>query len=294
MSDRTGGHLEVLSTGPLALLEDLGRRGHAGIGVGRSGAADRGALRLANRLVANPEELAAIEITFGGLGVVARGCDVWVAVVGASVPLRVDRSAEAARSVVLLRDGQQLSVGPPEHGLRSYLAVRGGFDVVATLGSRSADIMSDIGPGPLAVGDLLPIGPAPSDFPLLDHAPAIPRQKGIVTLGVVRGPRDEWIEDPDLLVHTTWSASDRSNRVGMRLEGERLAYQPGREDEQLPSEGAYRGAIQVPSGGQPVVFLADHPVTGGYPVVAVVIDADVDRAAQVRPGQSLRFRWVQP
>lgn len=286
-------HLEVLSTGPLALPEDLGRRGHAGIGVGRSGAADRGALRLANRLVANPEGFAAIEITFGGLEVVAHGCDAWIAVTGAPAPLSVDGSAAAARSVVLLRDGQHLAVGQPEHGLRSYLAVRGGFDVAETLGSRSSDIMSDIGPGALAVGDLLPIGPAPSDFPALDLAPAAPAPEGIVTLGVVRGPRDEWIDDVDLLVNETWSASDRSNRVGMRLEGQRLAHRSDRRDDQLPSEGAYRGAIQVPPGGQPVVFLADHPVTGGYPVVGVVIDADVDRAAQVRPGQSLRFRWVR-
>jgi allophanate hydrolase subunit 2 len=105
-----------------------------------------------------------------------------------------------------------------------------------------------------------------------------------------RRPRADWIDDPAALTRTTWTVSSRSDRVGMRLDGEPLRRTDKRE---LPSEGMVRGAIQVPPGGEPVVFLADHPVTGGYPVVAVVVDADVDRAAQVRPGQSVRFRLVE-
>ena len=100
----------------------------------------------------------------------------------------------------------------------------------------------------------------------------------------------DWVADPTALVRTTWTVSSRSDRVGMRLDGEPLRRTDKRE---LPSEGMVRGAIQVPPGGEPVVFLADHPVTGGYPVVAVVVDADVDQAAQVRPGQSVRFRLVE-
>jgi allophanate hydrolase subunit 2 len=110
-------------------------------------------------------------------------------------------------------------------------------------------------------------------------------------LRAVPGPRADFLADPQELFRTTWTASARSDRVGMRLEGGRLERNgPG----ELPSEGMVRGAIQVPPGGEPVLFLADHPVTGGYPVAAVVVDRDVDRAAQVRPGQSVRFVPARP
>jgi allophanate hydrolase subunit 2 len=109
---------------------------------------------------------------------------------------------------------------------------------------------------------------------------------------VVPGPRDDWIADADALVHTVWVASDRSDRVGMRLQGRPLAHRnPGR---QLPSEGATRGAIQVPPNGLPVILGPDHPVTGGYPVVGVIADHDIDKVAQVRPGQQVRLRWSRP
>jgi biotin-dependent carboxylase-like uncharacterized protein len=169
------------------------------------------------------------------------------------------------------------------------VAVRGGLDVPPVLGSRSRDVLAGLGPLPLAPGDVLPVGPGPAGLPGVDHLPP-PALPGDVELRVVRGPRDEWVRDPEVLVATTWTASPRSNRVGMRLTGGRLVHaDAGR---QLPSEGVHRGAVQVPPDGEPVLFLADHPVTGGYPVVGVVVDADVDRAAQVRPGRQVRFRWV--
>jgi allophanate hydrolase subunit 2 len=155
------------------------------------------------------------------------------------------------------------------------------------LGSRSHDVMSGIGPPPLAPGTVLDVGAAPEGFPGVDVLPP-PRLDDDVVLSVVRGPRDGWLRDAEVLVRTWWTASERSNRVGMRLAGGRLEH---RETGQLPSEPTWRGAVQVPPSGEPVLFLADHPVTGGYPVVAVVVDADVDRAAQVRPGQAVRFRW---
>jgi allophanate hydrolase subunit 2 len=114
----------------------------------------------------------------------------------------------------------------------------------------------------------------------------------VVELLVVPGPRDDWFADPDALVHTDWVASDRSDRVGMRLVGRPLQYRY--PDRQLPSEGTTRGAIQVPPNGLPVILGPDHPVTGGYPVVGVVIDEDVDKIAQVRPGQSVRLHWARP
>jgi allophanate hydrolase subunit 2 len=105
----------------------------------------------------------------------------------------------------------------------------------------------------------------------------------------LRGPRDDWLADAEALAATEWTTSSRSDRVGIRLDGEPLQYHASRTGKELPSEGVVRGSIQVPPGGEPVVFLADHPVTGGYPVVAVVVDEDIDKAAQAVPGQQIRI-----
>jgi biotin-dependent carboxylase-like uncharacterized protein len=282
--------LEVLATGALALVEDMGRPGLAATGVGRSGAADRAALRLANRLVANPEDAAGIEVLFGGLAVRAHTL-LTVALAGAPAPADVDGTPVGHHAVLTLRAGQALRLGTPPTGLRTYLAVRGGIAVAPVLGSRSTDVLSGLGPERLRPGVVLPVGPEPDAAPLIDVAPVAVPPCGVATLRAVPGPRDDFLADPLALARGTWTASSRSDRVGMRLEGGRLE-RAGAEE--LPSEGIVRGAIQVPPGGEPVLFLADHPVTGGYPVVAVVLDADVDRAAQVRPGQQVRFVLVPP
>ena len=281
--------LEILATGPLALLEDLGRPGFAHLGVTRSGAADRQSHTLANRLVANPPDRATIEITFGGFSARVRGGAVAVAVTGADADPSVDGITFGTNSIHHLRDGQVISLGTPRSGLRSYLAVRGGVDADPVLGSRSYDVMSAIGPRPLRSGDVLPVGEHAEDFPELDQAPVAPITADGVDLLVVPGPRDDWFADPDALVRTDWVASERSDRVGTRLTGSPLA--PRFPDRQLPSEGATRGAIQVPPNGLPVILGPDHPVTGGYPVIGVVADRDVDRMAQVRPGQHVRLSW---
>ena len=282
--------LEVVAVGPLALVEDLGRPGHGASGVGRSGAADRAALTLANRLVANDEGAAAVEVVFGGLAVRATSL-LTVALTGAAAPATVDGTPVGHHTVVDLRPGQVLRLGMPPTGLRTYLAVRGGIDVAPVLGSRSTDTLSGLGPAPLQTGDELPVGPEPAELPLIDVAPVCSPPGDTVVLHAVLGPRADFVADPAELTRTTWTGSSRSDRVGMRLEGGRLRRA---DDAEVPSEGMVRGAIQVPPSGEPVVFLADHPVTGGYPVVATVCDADVDRAAQVRPGQSVRFVVVPP
>jgi biotin-dependent carboxylase-like uncharacterized protein len=284
--------LEILRTGPLAVIQDLGRIGQADLGVGRSGAADRGAHRLANRLVANPDDRATVEVTFGGFAARVRGGDVDIAVTGADTDPTVNGIKFGTNSIQHVRDGQVISFGTPRAGLRSYLAVRGGICVTPVLGSRSYDVMSAIGPSPLHAGDQLPIGEHSADYPEIDQAPVAAITSDVVELSVVPGPRDDWFVDPDLLVHTDWVASDRSDRVGMRLVGRPLQY--CFPDRQLPSEGATRGAIQVPPNGLPVILGPDHPVTGGYPVVGVVIDEDMDKVAQVRAGQRVRLHWARP
>lgn len=281
--------LEVRHTGPLALVEDLGRPGLAHIGVTRSGAADRRAHRLANRLLVNPEDRATIEVTLGGFSARVLGGGLDITVTGADARPAIDGIPFGLNSVAHIREGQVVSLGVPRSGLRSYLGVRGGIAVAPILGSRSYDTLSDIGPPPLRPGDALPVGEPAGNFPELEQAPVAAISEGLVALRVMRGPRDDWCADPDALVRSTWLVSERSDRVGVRLSGAALEHRWPRR--QLPSEGAIRGAIQVPPNGQPVILGTDHPVTGGYPVIGVVIDDDLDTLAQLRPGQPVRLRW---
>lgn len=280
--------LEIVRPGPLATVQDLGRPGLASLGVGRSGAADVASFRLANRLVGNPESAAAIETTFGGLAVLARR-DLVVAVTGAPCPMTLDGRDAAHNAVLRVREGQMLELGPPRTGLRSYLSVRGGVDVAPVLGSRSSDVLSGIGPPPLGAEDSLPVGPAPEQQPTVEVAAVPLPAGGDVELRVVLGPRAGWFteEAVETLLSQPYEVTSESNRVGARLAGPELERD---RDEELPSEGMVCGSLQVPPSGQPTLFLADHPVTGGYPVIAVVLSTDVPAAAQARPGQRVRFR----
>lgn len=284
--------LEILRTGPLALIEDLGRVGFAHLGVSRSGAADRRAHTLANRLVANPDDRATIEVTLGGFAARVCGGGVDIAVTGADADPAVNGTLCGTNSIHHVCDGDVISLGTPRAGLRSYLAVRGGIDVEPVLGSRSYDVLSAIGPPPLRISEVLPIGEHTADYPPVDQAPVAAIDEHLIEMKAVPGPREDWLVDPDALVHTIWMASDRSDRVGMQLEGRPLRHR--RPDRQLPSEGMVRGAIQLPPNGLPVILGPDHPVTGGYPVVGVVTEDDIDKAAQIRPGQYVRLHWSRP
>ena len=285
--------LEVLAAGPLTLVQDLGRVGFAAVGVGRSGAVDRSAFRLGARLLAQPYTAAALEVTFGGLSVRARG-NVMLALTGAPSPADVDGRGVGFGGPFTLADGQILTLGAPPVGLRTYVSVRGGVNVPPVLGSRASDTLSGLGPEPLSAGDIVPVGPPPADFPNVDQAPTPAMPSETLILRALRGPRDDWLADPGALVATQWTASSRSDRVGMRLVGEPLQHHVSRQGQELPSEGVVRGSIQVPPAGEPVVFLADHPVTGGYPVVAVLVDEAMDQAAQAVPGQQIRIVLVGP
>jgi allophanate hydrolase subunit 2 len=139
---------------------------------------------------------------------------------------------------------------------------------------------------------VLPVGEHTADFPELDQAPVASFDEDLVELLVVPGPCDNWFTDPDALVHHDWVASDQSDRVGMRLVGPPLQHRWA--DRQLPSEGATRGAVQVPPSGQPLILGPDHPVTGGYPVIGVLADCAINRVAQIRPGQTVRLHWSRP
>jgi biotin-dependent carboxylase-like uncharacterized protein len=279
------GTVEVLRPGPFATIQDLGRTGYAAVGVPLSGAADLRSFALANALVGNPPKAAAIEATFGGLEVRAHSAVV-IAVTGAPCLVTIDGSAASFGAAVSVDAGAVVQVGSPRRGLRTYLAVRGGIDVPAVLGSRSTDVLAGIGPPALGRGSILPLGDMTDgavDPPIVHPVPAE------LAVHVQPGPRRDWFADNaiELLCASTWTVLMESNRVALRLHGPVL---PRRRDDELPPEGLVRGAIQVPPDGNPVLFLADHPVTGGYPVLAVVHEEDQWLAAQARPGRPISFR----
>ena len=301
--------LEVLRSGLLTTFQDDGRVA-ANMGVTGSGAADRTSSHLANALVGNPANTPVLEITGGGVRMRAIG-SVVVAVTGASADVTItgsrqsqdsqggsngtftpnspggcsgrtvlnasndaaDRTTIAMQQPVLLRDGDVLSIAPPTSGLRDYVAVRGGFGVATTLGSAATDTMSGIG---------LP-QPWPTDLP----KPGRPTD-----LYVRLGPRDDWFTAAGLsaFLTQTWTVTAQSNRVGLRLSG--AAPVERTDTRELASEATPSGAIEVPTSGQPVIFLRDQPVTGGYPVIAVLEPESLDVAGQLPPGACVRFHVV--
>jgi biotin-dependent carboxylase-like uncharacterized protein len=276
-------NLHVLETGPSVLVQDLGRVGWAHLGVPRAGALDAPAAALAHRIVGNPVEAAALEVLLGGLVVTAdRG--VWVAVTGARCEVIVDGRQREFGAAVWLPDGGTLRLGRPAAGLRSYLAVAGGIAVEQVLGSRSTDTLGRVGPLPVGVGDVLPLG-HPRQPPVAVDTPRPPPPG---PLRLLPGPRADRVDGDAvaLLCRTAYTVSPDSDRVGLRLVGDPL---PLATTDELPSEAMVLGAVQVPPDGRPVVFLADHPTTGGYPVVAVVDARDLWQCAQLRPGQSVGF-----
>ncbi|GGM73308.1 allophanate hydrolase [Longimycelium tulufanense] len=281
----------VERTGPQALVQDHGRSGFAPLGVPPSGALDQPSLRLANRLVGNPEEAAGLEVLLGGLRARAE-CSCTVAVTGPGVAVSVNGEAVGSHVPLHLAAGDVLELGTPATGLRSYVSVSGGIDVPVELGSRSTDVLSGLGPAPLRDGDVLPLGSATGVPRGADELP-VPSFPDQIEIPVLLGPRDDWFGAAlEQLWAGRWTVSAQSNRVGVRLEGSRLHRQERFDGVELPSEGMVTGAIQVPPNGLPVIFLADHPTTGGYPVIGVALPEALPLLGQARPGSTVHLRPV--
>ena len=287
--------LAIVKPGLLTTVQDLGRPGYAHLGVGRSGALDAPALARANELVGNPPSAAGLETTLTGVTLRAEA-DLTIAVTGAVAPITVDGQPVAFDAPVTVGAGAVIAVGSAQTGVRSYVAVAGGITVAPVLGSRATDTLSGLGPPPLRAGFVLPIGrPRAGVADLAASAPtgtatppASEPASGEVTVRIRWGPRHDWFSGSarDALLGQPYVMTPKSNRVGARLAGPTLTRTtPG----ELPSEGIVLGAIQVPADGQPLVFLADHPTTGGYPVIAVVERVALPLLAQARPGTTIRF-----
>jgi len=297
--------LRVKHPGLLTLVQDLGRAGLLDQGVGASGAMDQAALRAANRLVGNASHEGALETVGAGLSLQSQG-DTVLAVTGADAELTL-RTAQgrqwrvARYQALALADGDCLTIAACTAGLRCYVAVRGGFAMQAVLGSLSTDTLSQLGSPPLTAGQCLSVRPTtgnPAVIPQELPPPSLPRRDAEVVLDILPGPRADWFTPQalDRLTRQRWQVTPQSNRVGLRLCGDApLQRAAAFQDAELPSEGLVCGAIQVPPSGQPVLFLRDHPVTGGYPVIACVAEHHLDLAGQIPPGAIIRFRFpLQP
>jgi biotin-dependent carboxylase-like uncharacterized protein len=291
-------HVEVLAPGALTTIQDLGRPGWAHVGVPRSGAADRPALVLANRLLGNDDGDAALETTLAGPRLRFDG-PTDIALTGAPVRARVGERPVPLNEAFRVRAGDELKVGNANSGLRTYVAFRGGIGVPLVLGSAATDVLTGLGPAPLTRGDVLSLktvkaGPGGGRTiwpPAPEPPPPFTELPNSVVLRYIVGPRGDWFTDESVkrLGSEQFTVDQASNRIGLRLQGPPLERSRTAE---LPSEGLVPGAIQVPADGQPILLLVDHPTTGGYPVIAVVHSQDLPLAAQLRPGQQLRFAAI--
>ena len=283
--------LTILRSGLLTTVQDLGRPGYAALGVPQAGAMDPFALRLANRLVGNPEHLAGIEFTLAGPEIRCDS-DVWAAVTGSRFEATLDERAMAHAASFPIRRGQVLKIGRSLDGARGYLAVSGGIDAPAVLGSRSTFVAGGFGGlegRPLRGGDRLPLGRRPPDRgPRRIRAGALPAYAPEAELRVVAGPQEDAFSAAGRrsFYSSVYRISSRSDRMGLRLDGPAIEHE--RSVDPLP-EGLAPGAVQVPADGQPILLAVDRPTTGGYPKIATVASADLWRVAQAKPGDRLRF-----
>ncbi len=285
--------LVVKSCGPMTSLQDRGRLGYQGFGVSPSGAMDRRALAMANALVGNAPEAAAIEFMNLGGAFICEGGDLHLALVGAGCSLSIDGTPVAPQTSVLLREGQALEVGHPRTGTFAYLAVAGGFAVEPELGSLSFHLRSRLGGlkgAPLEAGDRLPCRPEAQDREAMQLAVDLTEESG--PFRVMMGPQDGYFT-PDTIrtfLESEFTISPQADRMGFQLTGPRLEHAKGFN---IVSDGIVDGHIQVPGSGQPIVLMRDRQTAGGYPKIATMISADLARFAQMRPGMSVRFKAVK-
>ncbi len=283
--------LSVIRAPKELLIEDLGRHGFGRYGVTEAGACDRGSLKLANRLVGNPEGAPALEMLLGPAEFLCHD-NLIFASTGAKLKLEVDGVQQPQNCAINVKAGSKLETSMPSCGVRSYLALHGGVFVEPVLGSSSYDTLGQIGPKPLRSGDLVVVGPPTTFIPSELTVAPVSELASHPTLRGWWGPRVSWFSANSVAKLQTISlrVTERANRVGVCLQGGDLVRT--RNDE-LPPEGVLRGSIQVTPAGDTILFLADHPVTGGYPTLGVLDTWSCDRAAQLRPGDTLRLQLRQ-
>ena len=297
--------LHVLRPGLLTTVQDLGRGGLQRFGIVPGGAMDTYALRIANLLIGNAQDAAALEITLVG-PVLRFEADTLVAIAGASLGATIDGFPVSEWRALRVPAGATLGFGGRVSGCRAYLAIAGGIDVPPVLGSRATFLRARFGgAGGRAVraGDALRIGaPAPRaagtlrelrardaiEAPVALARAARPDYRAPAMLRALPAAQHDWFA-ADAFWNREYRVLSESDRMGYRLEGAPLRLADPRE---LVSEPVAFGSVQVPPGGQPILLMADRQTTGGYPRIAEVIGVDLPLAAQLAPGDALRFRRV--
>ncbi len=287
--------IEIVKPGALDSVQDLGRPGRMRSGVTPGGACDRAALILGNRLVGNSPDAAGIESTLVG-PTLRFHADAVVALTGADAGARLNGRPALNWEPFAVREGDELALGAMRDGARTYLCVAGGIDAPIVLGGRGTDLFGKFGGWQgraLAAGDRLPLGePLAPAADLLRRRLVAPLVRDSATpVRVVLGPqRDRFTEEGiATLLGAPYAVTPQSDRMGLRLRGPALEHRDGAD---LISEGIAAGAIQAPGDGQPIVLLPARQTVGGYPKIATVIGADLDRLGQARPGDTLRFAAV--
>jgi biotin-dependent carboxylase-like uncharacterized protein len=279
--------LRVEACGPGTTVQDTGRTGWRRFGVATAGAMDRDALALANTLVGNPPAAAAVELALAGARFRVEGAALLLAVAGPGVALAIDGRAVAPGTSARAEPGSAVSVGPVRGGVYACLAVGGGFALAPQMGSLSMHRRSGVGGRALVPGDRLPChGGATVPRRLMRP---LPPQAGPIR--VMAGPQRDHFTDAAwaTLLSAAFRIDARSDRMGCRLDGPVLAHAAGYN---IVSDGVVPGSIQVPGDGRPIVLMRDAQTTGGYPKIAAVIGADLDRLAQTPPGAAVRFAAV--
>jgi antagonist of KipI len=269
--------LRVLAPGCYTLVVDFGRPGSRSLGVPVGGAADRFALALGNALVGNPPDTAALEMSLTGPTLQSDG-DCACVLCGAPFSLTCGQRRLIAGTTFLLRAGEELHIGGTPEGMRAYLCVRGGLQEPVVLGSRS-------GLEPLAAGAELSCPPGTIHSRFVRPEWTWNREPRV--LRVLDGAQATWFRG-EMFHSQEFTVTPASNRMGLRLQGEPLEL-PARE---LLSEPVCPGTVQVTRDGQCIVLGVDGQTIGGYPKIAQVIAADVDKLGQLRPGDCIRFRRV--
>ena len=278
--------LHVVHVSGFASVQDHGRHGYAHLAVSPSGAFDRASHDYANRIVGNADAAATIELTRASIQFV---CDqeVMISVTGAPTSIVIDGRQRETQRAILVPGGTTVLVTAQNLGMRSYLAVRGGIDAEQVMGSAAYDELSKIGTPPLRTGDALRIGAAAASTPAVTRGVS----SGVnvsqtATIRVHKGPRWATCANSETLLTGEYTVTSRLNRIGIRLAGPSISWDT---EERLSPEGVITGAIQVATDGQPLIFGPDHPITGTYPVIALVDERDLGVLAQLAPGTTVRF-----
>lgn len=301
VANSDAGHFEVLASPMPAVFQDLGRFGQTGQGISASGALDRSSFNTANRIVGNPVNTPCLELTLGGFSFRSSSRAV-IGVAGAFCTITVKSEAYSFKASpyapISLEPGDVVTFGNTSAGMRCYLAIRGGFDVAPVLGSAATDTLAVVGPESLVPGSVVNLRHEKSGLSSvsINEVPAfdLPKADEVVTLDIVCGPRTDWFTQKGIETLTSqhWQVTPQSSRVGIRLSGEVPVER--KDSAELPSEGTATGAIQIPHSGQPVLFLADHPLTGGYPVIGSVAEYHLDLAGQIPVNAKIQFRPLGP